>query len=577
VKCRFCGEWLDPSQRPALSGPDVAALTQQIAGEVARQVASQVGLQAVAPESEEQPSSPPTSASRSAAPRRRSSTRDIPSDPHAAGVIAPDTAGRAAGSVVFDPRSNMQPSVAPAYEAPGPFPGLMDPRTEALGEQARVLGQPAPRGARWQPGGEEGPSWEPPATEELAHAVEAGPPPPTTSDAVWQAPAWLRTDEPAAPKPQPAEPTWAPPAFEQLERQPERQQPAASQAPVWTAPNTVESPVWNPAPDPRPRPRIPELSLEPATPPGPAVNPASFGAGLAEIGDDEFDDGPAVEPVAAKPKSRKPKPTVEPKPDPAPVAARPQPTSPDLDDDDDDDDFDDDDDDDDFDDDEDESHSSMSMGDLGGISFAEMNVPARPRKLPWVPIAAVAGALVLVFGFMFRDTLLGNGSDDANTDELSDTEASVDEAEQAPPEPPPPDLAPVEVEPPPPAIDPAVLDEQIAQATSLVDKKKQTDARVILDAILEKMPDEPRALALLSLIHLDKGSYDDALATANRCVDADAEQALCWIAIGVVEQENKNLGRALEGYRKYLELAPKGRFAKSAKSEAQRLAARLEG
>ena len=113
--------------RPAWSGTDIAVLTEQITREVVKQLA------------DERPARPP---------RKRSSTKDIPSDPQRAGVLAPDESGSRAGTVEFDGRPRPEPSSPPPYEEPGPFPGLpahAQPTFEAPG---RTLGQPAPRAAR---------------------------------------------------------------------------------------------------------------------------------------------------------------------------------------------------------------------------------------------------------------------------------------------------------------------------------------------------------------------------------------------------------------------------------------------
>ena len=556
-------------------------------------------------------------------------------------MIAPDNAGRAAGSVEFDPLSHVQPSVAPAYESPGPYPGLGQglgqgvehtrPVGDDPGEAGRSLGQPAPRGGRWRPGGREesgpkaalrGPSWRPPLSEETPLHTDAEPPAPTTSESVWQAPAWLRPEQSlVASEPSYAEQvqtpaqtqnqaSWAPPTREQaqpaaptwdafgnhVEPSPAStpaSTPRSGPAPSWTPPPAkpiVETPVWDPTARPR-GPRIPELSLEPelaGTPPAEFAESAESAESSAwappsapkaaddeyvdggfadEFDADELDDQFEDEPVIAQPKPesalksrRKPKPG---KPDaaeaPAPNPSADRAPS-------DDDEFDDDDDD-----------SSTSTGDLGASSTS-MTASAQPRKLPWIPIAAVAGALVLLSAVLFSDAFFGAGEQASEADEAAEVAEISPEPEPTPPEP----KAETSAEalpkpPPPPAIEPAKLKTMLADATSLVNRQKHDEARVIIDEILGKIPQEPNALALLALVQLEKGEFADALTTANDCVGADAKQADCWITIAIVEQENEQLTRALEGYRKYLEIAPEGRYAKSAKSQAQRLSAKVEG
>ena len=84
-------------------------------------------------------------------------------------------------------------------------------------------------------------------------------------------------------------------------------------------------------------------------------------------------------------------------------------------------------------------------------------------------------------------------------------------------------------------------------------------------------------MSLLAQAQLEKGNLEEALATANTCVGADPNQSFCWITIATVEQANENLPRALEAYRKYLEVEPDGRHAKSAKKQVARLEGKVEG
>jgi hypothetical protein len=575
VKCRFCGEWLDPSKRPAWSGQEVAVLTEQIAREVARQLA---------------PQSAEGEARASSTPRRRPSTRDIPSEPSATSVVAPDDKGRAAGSL--DTRLGLEPHVTPAYEPPGPYPGK------------RELGQPAPRGARWQPGGEDSgpqaaaPSWQPPLSEEPLRSEPEPQPQATVSDSVWQAPAWLRPEEAAAARPQ--TPTWTPP----IEHKPA--------TPSWAAPATPVSPMASPPPwsppaaapatavaEPAPRaraPRIPELGLEhepaPAKPEfsTPAAYPKDddefVDGGFADEFDDEFEDQPATRTPAIE---AQPKPTEERKGKPgkqskqaepavAPAAeARPRAKPPK---DEDDDDFDDDDDDfDDDDDDDDDFNDDDDRGSMAGeIMTSSIAAPVQPRKLPWIPIALVASVLVMVSAYAFRDTIFGSASEDPapeeGTEEVVENQPEPDPQPEPEPEPEP---QPEPKPEPPPAIPAEELQAKLDEATNLVNRQKHADATKIIDEILGKIPKEPRALSLRAITQLEGRKHQDALVTANECVEADAGQANCWITIAVVEQENDNLPRALEGYRKYLELEPSGRFAKEAKRQADRLSTKVEG
>jgi regulator of sirC expression with transglutaminase-like and TPR domain len=104
-----------------------------------------------------------------------------------------------------------------------------------------------------------------------------------------------------------------------------------------------------------------------------------------------------------------------------------------------------------------------------------------------------------------------------------------------------------------------------------VNRRKFDDARVILEQVLGSSPNEGRALALLAQTHLETNKLEDALETANNCVDADAQQAFCWVPIAILEQGENHLLRALEAYHKYLELEPDGRYAKMVRKQITRL------
>src|SRR5262249_43974135 len=155
----------------------------------------------------------------------------------------------------------------------------------------------------------------------------------------------------------------------------------------------------------------------------------------------------------------------------------------------------------------------------------------------------------------------------ADTTELAEPTPPEPEPEPTPPEPEPKDETTGEVappEPPPPTIDPEVLEAKLAEADTFYRKGKLDKAREVLDGVLAESPKEPRALALLAQVLLEKGEFDTAIVTANDCVKVDDKEPNCWMTIAVIDQENKNFARALEGYQKYLEIAPDGRFAKSA-------------
>lgn len=221
-----------------------------------------------------------------------------------------------------------------------------------------------------------------------------------------------------------------------------------------------------------------------------------------------------------------------------------------------------------------------------------------PRPLPWRPILLAAAVIVAAGVLLFRDSLFPS---DPETDGLAEA-ADAGEAGEAPPEAnadPQPAAEPdakaagegQPVEPtaeggeaaadggaPPPA--PAALD--AATLATLDEARKAYESAngssrklqpvgETLQGILAKAPDHPEALTLMAQVYLEQGKMDEALRTSSRCTEVSAESAGCWLTIGVI-QETKGAGDVARlAYQKYLDLAPEGRYANDARKALGRL------
>jgi predicted TPR repeat methyltransferase len=93
--------------------------------------------------------------------------------------------------------------------------------------------------------------------------------------------------------------------------------------------------------------------------------------------------------------------------------------------------------------------------------------------------------------------------------------------------------------------------------------------------VLARDPKQPRALLLRANLLIEADDLDAALASAEAAVAADAGQADGYLAVGVIQQERGELEAASTAYGKYLELAPKGLYARSVKRQLLRLQRRL--
>jgi len=122
---------------------------------------------------------------------------------------------------------------------------------------------------------------------------------------------------------------------------------------------------------------------------------------------------------------------------------------------------------------------------------------------------------------------------------------------------------------------PAELVVAVEDAEKLYRYGRTTEARARVDEILTRDPNQPRALLLRANLLIEAEDLEGALASAKAAVAADDTQADGHLAIGVIEQERGELENATKAYGKYLELAPKGLYARSVKRQLQRLQRRI--
>ncbi|HFE44802.1 MAG TPA: hypothetical protein ENJ18_04800 [Nannocystis exedens] len=124
--------------------------------------------------------------------------------------------------------------------------------------------------------------------------------------------------------------------------------------------------------------------------------------------------------------------------------------------------------------------------------------------------------------------------------------------------------------PPPPIEDPE-FDAKIAEARIAYDKHRLKTLSSILDELAPKQPNHPDLLMLQAQLYLERGDLKASMAAASKCVEIAASQADCWLTLGVLHQNDKNDADAIKAYETYLELAPKGRYARDATTQLGRL------
>lgn len=228
-----------------------------------------------------------------------------------------------------------------------------------------------------------------------------------------------------------------------------------------------------------------------------------------------------------------------------------------------------------------------------------------PRPLPWRPILIGAAVIVVAGVFLFRDALfpgepetdaLAEGADAGEspepapeTKEEAKAPAPADEAKAAGGE-----GQPVEPDAKadggaaavadggdaakpasPAALDPASL-AKLDEARKAYESANGSSSKLKplgekLQEILTAAPDHPEALTLMAQVYLEQGKLDESLTTSTRCTEVSPESSGCWLTIGVIQEAKGVKEVARVAYTKYLELAPEGRYAKDARKALQRL------
>jgi tetratricopeptide (TPR) repeat protein len=175
--------------------------------------------------------------------------------------------------------------------------------------------------------------------------------------------------------------------------------------------------------------------------------------------------------------------------------------------------------------------------------------------------------------------LLASACKDAMRATAPDAPAAAPDAPDTEPDAPvaEPDAPPTDPSPPAsttPTVASATLDElQRLYKEAEADPTRLETLKEQILRYLAEHPDEPTALTLLSQVHLEQGRLDESLATAEHCVAIAAETAACWLTLAVISETKGVKARALEGYRRYLELAPSGRYAPDVRKALARLGA----
>ncbi len=106
----------------------------------------------------------------------------------------------------------------------------------------------------------------------------------------------------------------------------------------------------------------------------------------------------------------------------------------------------------------------------------------------------------------------------------------------------------------------------LALCQAALTKRRTTAIERSCEHALEADPSLATPILAWAMRELDRGNLPLAAAWARRVLDADDELADAYLIVGLAEQEARHVSTAKSAYRRYLELAPRGRYAHDVRS-----------
>ena len=132
-------------------------------------------------------------------------------------------------------------------------------------------------------------------------------------------------------------------------------------------------------------------------------------------------------------------------------------------------------------------------------------------------------------------------------------------------------VAPVAVAAPEPKVDPAQLEQRIADGRKAYDDGRLKDAVASLEAALDLDPTSVQAWLLLGLARYDSGNDAGAWEAVTMVQQLEPDNARAYLLKATMELQARDLAHARASVARYLELDPKGQFADEARSLVERL------
>jgi len=117
----------------------------------------------------------------------------------------------------------------------------------------------------------------------------------------------------------------------------------------------------------------------------------------------------------------------------------------------------------------------------------------------------------------------------------------------------------------------------IEEAERLYKFGRSSAAKKEVDRILKADPGNARALLLRSNMLIEESKFEEALNAARASVLADPKIAEGHLAVGLIQYERGESAQAMDAYREYLKLAPRGLYSSWTRKQLKRLEQKVGG
>jgi Flp pilus assembly protein TadD len=104
------------------------------------------------------------------------------------------------------------------------------------------------------------------------------------------------------------------------------------------------------------------------------------------------------------------------------------------------------------------------------------------------------------------------------------------------------------------------------RCTKAFNAHRTKDVLNLCSQAIEASPSSASIAVMLAKTELDRGRTKEALTWAQKAVAIDADIADAYVFIGMAEQEAGHTAAAKVAYKRYLQLAPKGKYAAEIRS-----------